>query len=237
MASIQNATPREQEAASQPQSNARVEGASERAEKVAPSGSHRLPGSAINSGQQPAASSTRSPEQTTTSAPRVSQQTATFSPSSSMNQQPVASALNDSLKPARSPFVFGASQKPGTPAPRVPPAPYTPSFGNDINIFEKHALHWYPLGDVLLQIGRVRFKAHRGHLDTYSTWFQRALHRIHCRNPSCAYLQGPGSLPTVSVKVSNVEGLPLLYIDTAETPGAPSATDFSVLLDVLYQGL
>ncbi|KAF5328360.1 hypothetical protein D9619_013288 [Psilocybe cf. subviscida] len=170
----------------------------------------------------------------------VSQQP--VAPPPSVPPQPAARFPSASQNPAAPPL--SAPQQSAAASPKSSPPPYTAlpktKLGNDSDVFDRHGDHWYPRGDILLQIDRTRFKVHRAYLDTFSTWFERAIHQIRCLDGACSHLQAAGaavSVPVVLVKVANVDGVPLLYIDAAQTTTVPTVPEFALLLDVLYRGI
>ncbi|KDR66487.1 hypothetical protein GALMADRAFT_232550 [Galerina marginata CBS 339.88] len=89
-----------------------------------------------------------------------------------------------------------------------------------------HDTHWFVDGNILLQIGQVRFRLHRSRLVAQSAWFKSLFER------QVGILQGnefedQEEIDQAIGSAQVVDGLDLFYLDY---PDGPTATEFAELL-------
>ncbi|KAF8965746.1 hypothetical protein BDZ97DRAFT_753999 [Flammula alnicola] len=100
-------------------------------------------------------------------------------------------------------------------------------------VYTKHEEHWAPDGNVLFQIGKVRFKVYRHRLASQSTWFR------YLFDPDAGKVAGNTStdeerIEKVSKGSESMDGIILYYLDVLE---GPSADSFSELLKAMDAGI
>lgn len=100
---------------------------------------------------------------------------------------------------------------------------------------QKHDRHYYLDGNILLQIGKTRFKVHRSRLASESIWFQALVDHYNGTTPAGNTVDK--DVEDVVNEADNVGDDPLFFLDAAEGEEVPTADEFAALLTAIYSGM
>ena len=99
---------------------------------------------------------------------------------------------------------------------------------------QKHETHYYLDGNMLLQIGKTRFKVHRSRLASESSWFQALVDHYNGSTPEGTTVNK--EVDDVANEADNVGDDPIFFLDVAED-NVPTADEFAALLTAMYSGM
>ncbi|CAA7263448.1 unnamed protein product [Cyclocybe aegerita] len=100
--------------------------------------------------------------------------------------------------------------------------------------FVQHDVHWAPDGNIMVQIGGIRFKVYRSRLMDRSTWFRYLFDRQAGR-PGQAGFEGRDGVENVLKNVELVGELDCFFLDGV--PNIPSPRGFAELLNAMDAGI